>query len=318
MGWHKLKCVLSAVLAAVNLFLLYTVREQARALDYIPEEAVEKLIALLEEDSVFLAEDALDRAKQSPVIYGGDTDEAYYAKVAEALSDSTLNLSFTTPDGVVLTVEDGARFAFASGFGIRYEAAGFAQLLTEGTFFEMDVSGFAENGRLLLLDAKESRGVTESVRQFLSEAYGTADRSAPDILDYNVVHCFTDPQTKVRYAVCVQKIKDREITNLKAAFAVLDGTVIGMNGRWCFESVGNTYSAQLYDQLHILYSVKERIGEENGTAVTVIDSVSLAYAVYYHADSDGFYLIPTWRVTTDDGKEFLFNAVDGRYKQPDA
>lgn len=315
MGWHKLKGVLAGVLAAVNLFLLYMVREQARALDFIPDEAVEKLISLLEEDSIYLAEGALNREKQSPVIYGGVLSETYYKNVAESLSDSRENLFFTTPNGVVMTVDSGARFAFASGFGIRYEAAGFSELLLDSGFFETEVTRFADNARIVPLEGGDSRRVTAAVSRFLAE---TSDRALTDMLSYDIVNCFTDPETKVNYAVCTQKIKDTEVTNLKAAFAVLDGTVIGMNGRWCFESVGNTYSAQLYDQLHILYSVKERIREENGPVPAVIESVSLVYAVYYHADSDGFYLIPTWRVTVDNGREFLFNAVDGRYKQSDA
>ncbi len=313
MDWHKLKLVLIGVLVSVNLFLLFMIREQARTLEYIPHEAIEKLTALLNEDGIYLAEGALSSKKQTMVIYGGEMQESYYTDTASALSDSAVSLSFTTPTGVVLTMESGTRCAFSSGFGIRYEAAGFGQLLQDTLFFETEMQALTENDALIPLETREERAVQTAVRAFLAKAASPSERTALHTVDYTAVYCAEDPKTGLQYYVCMQTVKDQPVANLCSAFAVLEGTVIGMTGEWCFSSLQETYSAQLYDQINILYSVKERITTEETAAHTVLQSVSLVYAVYYHADSELFYLIPTWRVTTDADKEYYLNAVDGSF-----
>lgn len=313
MNWHKLKLVLIGVLVAANLFLLYMIREQARTLEYIPDETIEKLTALLNADGIYLADGALDPKKQSMVIYGGQMREEYYTETAAALSTSGVSLLFNTPTGVVLTMENGTRCAFSSGFEIRYEAAGFAELLAQTQFFETEMEALSETDGLISLESREERALQTAVRSFLTKAENASPRSAAYALEYTDVYCAKDPKTGVQYCVCVQTVKDQPIANLCSAFAVLDGVVIGMTGEWCFSGLTDTYSAQLYDQIHILYSVKERITAENTASHTVLRSVSLVYAVYYHADSDLFYLLPTWRVTTDTDEEYFLNAVDGSF-----
>jgi hypothetical protein len=97
-------------------------------------------------------------------------------------------------------------------------------------------------------------------------------------------------------------------------FAVQDSRVIGMSGSWCFASIGASYSAQLLDQINILYSVRNRILEERGNATDSreeILSLEIGYAVYFRSDTEGFYLIPAWIVQTGSGKTYSINAVDG-------
>ncbi len=313
MDWHKLKLVLIGVLAAANLFLLFMTREQARTLENIPNEAIEKLTELLNEDGIYLAEGALNPKKQSMVIYGGELGEDYYAETASALSGSDVSLLFTTPTGVVLTMESGARCAFSSGFGVRYESAGFAQLLQDVGFFDTEIRALMENRTLTPPEARAERAVKTAVQSFLEKAALAVQRSSPYTVDYETVYCGADPKTGVCYAVCVQTVKNQPIANLCSAFAVLDGAVIGMTGEWCFSGLLETYSAQLHDQVNILYSVKERIKTDDTAAHTVLQSVSLMYAAFYQADADLFYLIPTWRITTDADAEYYLNAVDGSF-----
>lgn len=312
MGWNKVKIVMIAVLFAFNLYLLYMIREQARASEYIPEQSVFQMVKLLEKDGITVADGALSNKKESRVIYGGTIGEDYYVTAASAVSGSTVSLSFPTPSGVVLSMQNGDRCAFNGGFHIRYEADGFADLLEEKGFFAGDAADFGSDGSLFALSAREERELAACVEQFLLRAGGITERNASYAMQYDVLFCGYDLDTRVQYFVCVQTVRDISITNLCSAFAVLDGTVIGMSGEWCFADIETTYSAQLYDQINILYNVKERIDAE-GTTDTVITSISLVYAVYYHADTGSFYMIPTWNVTTDSGDVFLLNGVDGTF-----
>lgn len=313
MGWNKLKVVLIAVLAAFNLFLLYMIREQARQSDYIPDESVARLVTLLENDGITIADGALDQNKKSLVIYGGGMGDAYYADTATRISGDDVSLSFPAPSGVVLSMKNGDRCAFDGGFRIRYEAAGFTTLLGEYGFLSEDPSALGSRGTFAILSARETRALTDVVEAFLLRADGVTERSEQRAVRYEVLFCGADPETKVQYLVAVQTVEGVAVTNLCSAFAVLDGTVIGMSGEWAFAEIQSTYSAQLYDQINILYNVKERIAAEGKASPTVVTSVSLVYAVYYHADASSFYLIPTWNVSTDSGESYLLNGVDGTF-----
>ena len=90
--------------------------------------------------------------------------------------------------------------------------------------------------------------------------------------------------------------------------------MIGVSGNWCFSVPDTSYSAQLLDQINILYSVKNRVVEERteeSGSVAGIRSLALEYAAYFRGDSDRFYLIPVWNAEMDSGTVYRFNAVDG-------
>ncbi len=313
MGWNKLKIVLIGVLVAFNLFLLYMIREQARQSEYLPDESVAQIVTLLEKDGITLADGALDPKKKSLVIYGGELGGEYYADTASRVSGSDVSLSFPTPSGVVLSMENGDRCTFDGGFRIRYEASGFTELLEAYDFLTGDPAAFADSGIFAILSAREERALADTVEAFLLEAGGIAERGAPHPVQLTPLFYGADPETKVQYFVAVQTVEGIAVTNLCSAFAVLDGTVVGMSGEWSFAEIQSAYSAQLYDQINILYNVKERITAERSTESTVLTSVSLVYAVYYHADASSFYMIPTWNVSTDAGKNYLLNGVDGTF-----
>ena len=310
MGWNRLKMVLAAVLLLANLLLLYLIGTQARALRYIPDESVQAVKLLLEREGISLAEDAMPAKKQSLVIYSGEIGDTYYVDTAESLSQSSVSLSFNTPNGAVFSMENGDRCVFEGGFGIRYEAAGFASLLEKAGFSELD-PGAMRAGKLESLSSREERALADRVQSFVEAASPRAERQTPYDMTYEMHFCGRDTDTQVLFYACSQQIRDTEITTLRAVFAVLDGDVIGMQGEWCFSDVQTTYVAQLFDQVNILYKVKDHILADSTASHNVVTSLSLAYAVYYRADSDLFYLIPTWQIDTDTGATYILNAVNG-------
>ncbi len=313
MGWNRVKIVVVGVLIAFNLFLLYMIREQARQSEYIPEQTAAQIVKLLEKDGITLADGALSRKKETPVIYGGDLPEDYYTETAAALSGSMVSLSFPSPNGVVLSMENGDRCAFNGGFRMRYETDGFTELLEESGFFGADPVHFMEQESLALLTSREERVLSETVSSFLMRADGITERGAQYPVRYEVLASGFNENTRVRYLVCVQTVRGMRVMNLCSVFAVLDGKVIGMSGEWSFAAVGTAYSAQLYDQIHILYSVKEHMHAQNIPVAVRITSIALVYTVYYQADSGAYYMIPMWNVATDTGESYLFNGVDGSY-----
>ena len=305
MGWTRLKWILAAVLLAANLILLYEIVIFHHSSAYLPQQSLEQVQLMLAENGIAVAESAVDNKKNNLVIYEGTLGEDYYTRIAEKLSGSVTELYFNTPNGVVMNMKNGDRFSFYDGFGIRYEAENAPDMEEPGALAERE---------LLPLSAAEERALKRTVSSFLALAENGMGEAQLFRLSDEVVYTGEDPESGIRYCVCVQKARNTEILSLISAFAVQDGRVIGASGTRCFAQLDTSYSAQLMDQVNILYSVKNRVQEErkeNGVDVVVIESLRMKYASYFRSDSNRFYLIPVWHTEMNSGKDYTVNAVDG-------
>jgi len=305
MGWEKLKLVLVGVLVLANAVMFALVRSYYLETEYIPEETLTEMMELLSRDGIAVAESTVDTKKHRLVICEGSRGDTYIEDTASALSQSGKELSFNTPDGYVLTMKNGDRFAFSSGFGIRYLSGNAPESYT----WNGESPSLRETGTL------ESAAAQKAVVQFLERAL-PEERDVPSELRAEFVSIGTDSESGVVYCSCVQTANDAQIGNCSAVFAVFDGCVIEMNGAWCFSQIDATYSAQLIDQINILYSVKNKVLEErteNSAAVTEIRSLTLGYAAYFEAETDSFYLIPVWNASLSDGRKYTVNSLNGAF-----
>lgn len=305
MGWTRLKLILAAVLLAANGILLVCVISLYRSTEYLPEDALRRVSVMLAENGISVAESAIDGKKTDLVIYEGELGEDYYTNTAEALSGSITELSFSTPTGYVMTMENGDRLAFSGGFGIRFERAQAPEFRA--------LSELSDES-LTALTASDERRLSRAVGTFL----GAAEPSLPDTqalsLSRELLYSGEDAESGIHYCVCAQYARNTRVFSFVSAFAVYENTVIGMTGEWCFSQMDTSYSAQLMDQVNILYSVKDRVLEEraeDGTTVAGIRALTIGYAAYFRSDSDRFYLIPAWNAEMDGGKKYIINAVDG-------
>ena len=303
MGWSKLKLAVAVVLLASNLLLLISVISLYRSTEYLPEEYLARMSRMLEEEGILLGEEALQGKKMNPLIYEGTLDEDYYSRIAEKLSRSTAKLSFNTPNGNVMAMENGDRLVFQGGFGIQYMHAN-AENLT--------LNDYADK-KLIELDSSEMRQLQRAVEDFLKRAEFSSGESLVLSLTMKLLTAGEDPETGIRYCVCAQTARGIQVLNFISTFAVDGSQVLGMSGEWCFSALDSSYSAQLLDQIHILYSVKDRILEEkeDPSSSVTIESLELGYSSYFRGDMDRFYLIPTWNIETVLGKIYRINALDG-------
>ena len=303
-GWRVVKITLAIVLVLANLFMVWFLDSVFRADAYIPEETIRQARELLRSDGIVIGQRVVDSKKVNLPIYEGTLPQDYHASVAAGLSGSDVIRSFDAPNGVVISMANGDRYMFSDGFDIRYTAG----VSTE------TVSVEAENVAAL---SPLSAGMEDSVRRAVSKFLGRAGAAHSDqsaSLTYTVVDYGRDDATGILYCVCEQAVDRRSLADFRAVFAVSDGKVVGMSGSWCFASTDGIYSAQLLDQINILYSVRNRILEERGNATDSreeILSLEIGYAVYFRSDTESFYLIPAWIVQTGSGKTYSINAVNG-------
>ena len=305
-GWRIVKITLIAVLLLANVFMVWFQQSVSRSAEYLSEETIRQARELLRADGIVIGQRVVDAKKVNLPIYEGTLVQDYHASVASRLSESGVALSFDAPNGAVISMANGDRYTFSDGFEIRYTASGFAEHLAGE---EQDLSELSS----LLIGEEED--VRRAVTAFLERAGNySGERGQSASFSYTFTSYGRDDATGTLYCVGEQSVNRQSLVNFRAVFAVHDGKVIGMSGSWCFASIGASYSAQLLDQINILYSVRNRILEERGNATDSREeslSLEIGYAVYFRSDTEGFYLIPAWIVQTGSGKTYSINAVDG-------
>ena len=299
-GWRIVKITLACVLAAANVFMLGFLHSVFRPMEYIPEDAIRQMRELLRKDGIVIPQGVVDGQKIDLPIYEGAMTQDYYTVTASKLSRSGVSLTFDALNGMVVSMTNGARCAFYDGFGIRYTAPNAPE---HHVLSSLDASALSP------LPPADVETVREVIDVFLDGA-----SSSNSAFPYTVVTCAEDTENGIRYCVCEQEMGGSPLMGFRTVFAVQNAKVIGMSGSWCFASTGAAYSAQLLDQINILYSVRNRIlDERESTADEWVEIVSLdlGYAVYFRGDTENFYLIPAWNVQTDAGENYCINAVDG-------
>ncbi len=305
-GWRIVKVTLIAVLLLANVFMVWFQNSVSRSAEYLPEETIRQARELLRSDGIVIGQRVVDAKKVSLPIFEGTLMQDYHAKVASRLSHSDVALSFDAPNGVVISMVNGDRYTFSDGFDIRYTVSGFADSLDADT---TDIAEFSP------LQVGEEVEVRKAVAAFLDRAGDNSDeRGQSASFAYAITAYGRDDATGTLYCVGEQSANRQPLLDFRAVFAVRDGKVIGMSGSWCFASTDGIYSAQLLDQINILYSVRNRILEEWGDRTDSreeILSLDIGYAVYFRSGTENFYLIPAWIVQTGSGKTYSINAVDG-------
>ena len=305
-GWRVVKITLVAVLVLANVFMIWYLQSVSHSAEYIPEETIRQARELLRSDGIVIGQRVVDAKRVNLPIYEGVLAEDYHTSVASRLSGGGVALSFDAPNGVVISMTNGDRYTFSDGFDIRYTANGFADVLAVETD---DVAS------LTPLSPLEEETVRRAVKAFLGRAGNSAtDRGQSASLAYTVASYGRDDDSGILYCVCEQSVNRQALVDFRAVLAVCDGAVVGMNGSWCFASTDGIYSAQLLDQINILYSVRNRILEEREDATESreeIVSLEIGYAVYFRSDTESYYLIPAWIVRTASGTVYSINAVDG-------
>ena len=304
-GWRVLKITLIGILVIANVFMLGFLYSVFRPMERLPEDAIRQMRELFRRDGIYIPQGVVDAKKVNPVIYEGDKGTDYYTRVAEELSGSEVSRTFDAPNGMVVSLKNGDRCTFSDGFGLRYMASDAPEHYTLNTL---------DGDTLTSVEPSLADSMQKMIADFVGRASLTGERGSEPSKSYTVIACGKDSKTDIGYVICQQWMEGYPLADFRTVFAVYGGEIIGMSGSWCFASRVATYSAQLMDQINILYSVRARILEERGDSGSdrvEIVSMELGYAVYFRDDTENFYLIPAWNVGTDTGEIYCINAVDG-------
>ena len=301
---RKIMPALLAVLLAAAVFLAMYFRVMYRNINYLPDEALDNLCEILAEDHIYIDRNTVSLKRESGTIYVCESD-GYSKNVAQQLGGSDIKYRFATPDGETMLLYNGAILEFASGFEFQYRADQTVSY-TDGTFDADDTAGMQTLAPGI---AKEAEAVVTAFLDGGSSGFDDRDQ-------LNIVTEINNIYEKdgIYYVECVRTIDGLEITENRVVCVVRDGEVAEAFGKWCFLTLGQSYSSQLTDVLNILCSVKKEIDgirESGDTQRVTVEGISRCYTLYYLGDDEGFCFIPCWQIVTDLYGEFIYNAVDG-------
>jgi len=328
LNWSTVNNLLITILIAANLFLVFNILRREHSRHYLDDETVSDAISLLREKGLDVDENSVPLRKFDALVYESPYNDEYYTGVAKRLSGAEREMLLSLPGGgFSIICEGGATVEFDGEFGFVYSKNDtFSQrAYTDITFDNVD----SYRNR-----SEELSGSARRKAAQLAEELLRLEDSSENAPEAEITAMFRDKNNDLTYVFARQRFNDYLVSS-HYAVCVFDGTdVLGAYGRWFFSDFGEVHSAELWDQINILFADMENLknasnndadssnksdGEDtnNGDTDTTelrlpsVKSMEACYAVYWNADKTSLYFIPAWLIEHSDGQAILYNALNG-------
>ncbi len=307
---NRIMRFLAVILLVSCVIVAVTLLRVRYDMDYVPSEAIDDLVAVMERDRIRIDRDIISRKRENGSVYVFDS-EGYTGTVAELLGGSAVKDTYAVPEGELIILENGDRCEFKENFIFRYQSA-------DADSFSPDIADLRNYAHPR--PPEEEEIAVEAVRTFLADgSRGFGSRREPDVA---VVIDEIWEYLGVKYVLCSRTIDGVEITGNLVLCTVENEKVTAAYGTWCFFTPGTSYSAQLADILNILFNVKKDLVPSSAasadtaedtppqTETVTIREIRSCYSLYFFGE-ENFCLIPCWQITTDIRGELIYNAING-------
>ncbi len=270
-----------------------------RKTNYLPEESIESLIAILDGDGIKIDPEIISGKVEQGTVYLSASED-YHSTVAALLGEEDVKATYGTPGGKIMVMNSGAMFDFGENFAFSYYADG------EPNDFPDLWNGTYMSGHLSDAKYKEISKIAADFLDKGSRGFDTDGKMSVVTVADNILE-----KDGVYYVICSRTIDGVEITDNTTLCTVTEGKVTEAYGTWCFLTLGESYSAQLADILNILFNVKKEIVSSRETDTTVtIEAIERCYSLYFYGENEEFCLIPCLKIVTDSMGEYIYNAID--------
>jgi len=312
MKWIRILLFMSLLLAAVNGYLLYSIHNMYRSVNYLDEEMITDTVELLSRSGIDVSPRIIpEKITQRQVWEGslGESWEEYCLQAAMLLSGSRGTDRFSLHmmvNGLNVTdTESGDRFAFYDSdlFSFRFLGGGREEFTPAA---EGILSGELPDG-LAPLNEHQRESAARTVA-------GLLDFSGEEGFTFTAEQAWTDGQ--FTYVLGSQRYAGEEIHGCRALFLLESNKILWAGGRMLFARVEQGYRIALYDQLNILFYEKQSAaartdGETGQPPRRTIENMETLYGVSWNSEHTTFYLIPSWRLVYADGEHSVRSALSG-------
>ena len=299
MNWSRMKtaAIIMLALTCAGIFIAMTAYE--RMTNYIPASAIENAVDIMAGVGVIIPDGVIPDKKPAAQVYECDIGDDYYGSLASALTGAAVLRGYATPDGYIVTTEDGGRFEFSNTLGMVY---------TSGLMPDLDVPA-PDAFDALSGETVASAKVQKLALRFIKAGIGLFDGGKSYTHRYEVRVTECKMKDGVYYARCVQYLDGLRIVGEGFVCAVADDMIAGVNGDVCFALPTETVDSQLYDQLNILLTEKENFAKNSAEGL-IMREFSFCRCVYMSADINKIIIVPCWYIGYNDGGERIYNAAD--------
>ena len=312
MRWQHIKTVMIVILFGVNLWMIYLLVGRYTAQAYFSVDVLQNTVDILARDDIHLTVNQIDPRKRDAEIYEAVMSETYFTDVAAIFTDSPINEMFPTPTGVRLTADNQDTISLNNAFGINFLAGG-----QERKTMEVIAEWAVRAGEQLTPSHFSLRELRSSLEERLIIALTESGTVAP-------VHAKLSIDAVYRFGDYHLFLCSQEIDGLKLSAHTLQwlcdsaGNLLWLDGTWSFLSLVGNYSAQLYDQINILFIERDTLDalrETESVGPMTVDEIRFCYVFHLAADKETagrlVYYSPAWQICYIDGTQHTYNAVTG-------
>ncbi|MBR3966772.1 MAG: hypothetical protein IKJ91_06845 [Clostridia bacterium] len=283
MNWKNIKFFLIILLLVVNIFLAVMLigRTSIKVYD---KEATENISELLSESGIFVDKKFLNIKDKDSKVYACNIESDYSAKIASKLMGE-YEEAFATPYGAEFFAKDSF-LKIDEDFQFSYSKIGFSLQEPKNDMTDDEV---------------------KLLKEKLAKLLGT---------DFKLISA--KKQDSAEYALVMQTFDEKSIENHTLECYFDGDTPVYVDGKWCFLSIDESFSAHTLDSVNILFIEKSALdlSKEKNEVVPqklTVKDMSICYCSHISLDGSKLYLMPSWRIQwVEDGiNDTYYNAVNG-------
>lgn len=304
MNFKNIKIYFIVLLVAANLFLLVNLFIGGRQENSLDADTIKETVLILNENQIEINNGTVPTESIDPFIYECAFDNGYFERIAKKISGNERESVNILPDNSLkITLTGGESFVLDNNFKVEYMSPlGSADILT-------DITDIFEETPIYTKVLQSTDISDESIRAANAFLVPEDDDKQSTVFSASAAASYKYKDKTI--AVFVQTVDGYELRE-HIMYLVMDSDkILCATGKWFYPEKYTSYSYDLYDQLTVLFKEleykKNTYTDDTGYTITEVEN---AYCLYWKTSQDGFFLVPMWKITTDEPSIRYYNAVN--------
>ena len=322
MNTKKIKTAIIVMLVIANVFFIYNLYMLNEKTSKIPQQMIDDAVIILNRNGLNVSREAIPDTKPQNFIYEGVYSQETFEEIVRSLSEAEITNTYPMAEGRLYTAGE---YSFEFGRSViedplDYFTVNFS-LDSTGSSGKNEVEADYEDGEdldiitqnLIAAGIKGYKKVDISRAEKLIAAF--LKKYQPGTVEFETVGFQKNADSE--YVIIRQKLEGLAFDSHIVFVEISDKKIRTFSGKWFFGEFTERLKMPLFDSVNILFKCLEKDGnviEETER----LEKIELYYSLVWHEkynenyrEKYKFYLIPSWRLNFDSGKELLYSTITG-------
>ena len=314
MNTKKIKTAIIVLLVLANTFFIYNLYTLNIKTSRIPHQMIDDAVTVLNRSGLNISKDIIPDIRPQNFIYEGVYSHSpeTFEEIVKYLSESEISTINPMPNGMSYNAgeykfdfsgtEDSENYFLVS---ISFDSSeqGYTSVYGDGYAYE-DLE--TKVGDLILKGLKDYKKMDIAKAENVIANF--LKKYQPGIVDFETIGFEKNAENE--YLVIRQKLDGLAFNSHIVFVEISDRKVYRFIGKWYFGAFAERYKMPLLDSVNILFKCLERDGNVIEDSEK-LENIELYYGIVWH-EMDKFYLIPSWRLKFDSGRDLSYIAVIGK------